>query len=186
MLLNLNMTSAAKTASAVLIGIALVASPALANNGKGGGNGGGNGNGNGNGNSHADSHTSASNNSSSQDGTDQGATQPSASSLGSLNGFLHASPSALKHASAKSEIGRVSIVYAGLLQNYLSPAQGTTAPTAAQVAEALEAAANKPLSPDIVQAINAKLAAVNPALATAISGYNGGATGLATDISNAI
>ncbi|CAM5764388.1 hypothetical protein LMIY3S_01131 [Labrys miyagiensis] len=184
MLLTLNMTSAAKTASAVLIGIALVASPALANNGKGGGNGGGNGNGNGN--SHADSHTSASNNSSSQDGTDQGTTQPSASSLGSLNGFLHASPSALKHASAKSEIGRVSIVYAGLLQNYLSPAQGTTAPTAAQVAEALEAAANKPLSPDIVQAINAKLAAVNPTLATAISGYNGGATGLATDISNAI
>ncbi|WP_284317086.1 hypothetical protein [Labrys miyagiensis] len=184
MFLTLKMTTVTKYASAVLVGIALVASPTLANNGKGGGNGGGNGNSG----SHANGHASASGaaGSSRQDDTDQGTTQLSASSLGSLNGFLHASPSALKHASAKSEIGKVAVVYAGLLQNYLSPAQGTTAPTAAEVAAALKAAANKPLSPDIIQAINAKLAATNPTLATAISGYSGGATGLATDISNAI
>jgi len=112
----------ARSVSAILLGAVLVASPALANNG----NGAGNGNGNGSGSGHANSKNA---DNSAQDASASDASTSkakSASSLGALNGFMHASPKALAHASAKSEIGRVAVVYGGLLQNYLSPQQGTT------------------------------------------------------------
>ncbi|MBM7044585.1 MULTISPECIES: hypothetical protein [Rhizobium] len=172
----------ARSVAAILLGAVLVASPALANNGKGDGAGNGNGNGNGHANS-KNADNSAQNASASDPSTSK--VKP-ANSLGALNGFMHASPKALAHASAKSEIGRVAVVYGGLLQNYLSPQQGSTPPTLAQVAAALSAAANKPLSTATIQAVNAKLASTNPALAKAISGYSGGSPALAGAIHNAI
>jgi len=104
----------ARSVAAILLGAVLVASPALANNGKGGGAG----------NGHEDSKNA---DNSAQDASASDASTSkakSAGSLGALNGFMHASPKALAHASAKSEIGRVAVVYGGLLQNYLSPQQG--------------------------------------------------------------
>jgi hypothetical protein len=106
----------ARSVAAILLGAVLVASPALAKNGKGGGAG----------NGHEDSKNA---DNSAQDASASDASTSkakSAGSLGALNGFMHASPKALAHASAKSEIGRVAVVYGGLLQNYLSPQQGTT------------------------------------------------------------
>ncbi|MFK0690101.1 hypothetical protein ACFX5Q_18110 [Mesorhizobium sp. IMUNJ 23033] len=158
-----------KSIAAVLLGTAVVASPALAKNG----------NGNGNGQSAGKSANAASNMSAS-------ANDSSASKLGALNGFMHASPSALAHASAKSEIGKVAVVYAGLLQNYLSPQPGSTPPTLAQVAAALAAAANKPPSANSVEAVNTKLESINPTLAQLISAYSGGPSALAAAIYQAI
>jgi hypothetical protein len=182
MLITRHTTILARSVAAILLGAVLAASPALANNGMGGGagNGGGNGNGHANG---KNADNSGQNASASDHSTSKA---KSASSLGALNGFLHASPKALAHASPKSEIGKVAIVYGGLLQNYLSPPQGSTPPTLAQVAAALSAAANKPLSTATIQAVNAKLASSNPALAKAISGYSGGSPALAGAIHNAI
>jgi hypothetical protein len=169
-----------RSVAATLLGAVLVASPVLANNGKGGGAGNGNGNGHANGKNADNSAQSASAN-------DPSASKAkSANNLGALNGFLHASPRALAHASAKSEIGKVAVVYGGLLQSYLSPAQGSTPPTLAQLAAALSAAANKPLSAATIQTVNAKLASVNPTLAKAISGYSGGSQALAGAIHDAI
>lgn len=170
-----------RSVAATLLGAVLVASPVLANNGKGGGAGNGNGN-----NGHANGKN-ADNSAQSASANDPSASKAkSANSLGALNGFLHASPRALAHASAKSEIGKVAVVYGGLLQSYLSPAQGRTPPTLAQLAAALSAAANKPLSAATIQAVNAKLASVNPTLAKAISGYSGGSQALAGAIHDAI
>ncbi|NTH79179.1 hypothetical protein G6K97_30360 [Agrobacterium rhizogenes] len=169
-----------RSVAAILLGAALIGSPALANNGKGGGAGNGNGQANGQGANNAADNASVSDPSSSAQKA-----KP-ASSLGALDGFLHASPRALTHASAKSEIGRVAVVYGGLLQNYLSPQQGGTPPTLAQVAAALSAAANKPLSTATIQAVNAKLASVNPALAKEMSNYPGGSPALAGAIHSAI
>lgn len=80
-----------------------------------------------------------------------------ANTAGKLNGFLHASPKALAHASPRSAIGKVSKIYAGLLNSYLNPAEGETPPTIDEVAKALADAANKPLTPDIIAAVNQKL-----------------------------
>ena len=163
-----------RSVAAVLLGAALAASPALAKSG-GSGNAGGNGNGHAYGKS-ADATQDA--------GTTSNGN--SASALGALNGFIHASPKALANASPKSEIGKAAVVYAGLLQNYLAPATGTTPPTLAQLASALSAAANKPLTPAIIEAVNAKLEATNPALAQSLPTYSGGPTALATAIYGAI
>ena len=94
-----------RSVAAVLLGAALAASPALAKSG-GSGNAGGNGNGHAYGKS-ADATQDA--------GTTSNGN--SASALGALNGFIHASPKALANASPKSEIGKAAVVYAGLLQN---------------------------------------------------------------------
>lgn len=88
----------------------------------------------------------------------------SANELGKLNGFFHASDTALAKASEDSAIGKISVVYAGLLNQYLL--SGGTAPTAAEVATALESAANKPLTPDIVAAVNARLLLTDANLTT--------------------
>ena len=88
----------------------------------------------------------------------------SANELGKLNGFFHASDTALAKASEDSAIGKISVVYAGLLNQYLL--SGGTEPTAAEVATALESAANKPLSPEIVAAVNARLLLTDANLTT--------------------
>ena len=93
--------------------------------------------------------------------------------LGKLNSFLHASPSALVHAWPNSAVAKISKVYAGLLGSHLPPEAGTTRPTLQEVAATLSSAANKPLSPGVIAAVNAKLGSVNPALATSINFYPG-------------
>ena len=169
---------AMKTAAVLVLGTALAASPSLANNGKGNGGGNGNGNGGGNGNGKGNvEHSEGITATASPGGI-------KANALGKLNGFMHASATALTHASPNSEIGKIAIVYAGLLENYLSPPLGVTPPTLQQLRAALVAAANKPLSADIIAAIDAKLASVNPTLAALISAY--GADSLAAAINGPI
>jgi hypothetical protein len=168
--------SATKAAAILVCGALVLAVPAVANNG--------NGNGKGNGNSGNGNQGNASQQVASQPNDQNGLT---ARALGKLNGFMHASPEALAHASPNSEIGKVAIVYAGLLENYLNPPSGTTPPTLQDIAAALAAASNKPLSPEIIAAVDGKLATVNTSLATAIDGYPpgsyaSGAEALAADI----
>ncbi len=84
------------------------------------------------------------------------------SRLGRLNGFINASPNALANASGKSTLGLISKVYAGYLDAYL--AEVTPEGQALQIDEmaaVLEQVANKPLTPEIVIAINEKLASVD-------------------------
>ena len=131
-----------------------LAAPVLANNGNGNGHASGNGNNgqanaSGNGNN---GHANATANSSNGNGSN-------ASALGALNGFMHASFTALSHTSVHSEIGKV-ITYGGLLQGLFPSASGTTTLTTAQLQQlgaAIAAAANKPLTPDIISAIDARL-----------------------------
>jgi hypothetical protein len=88
-----------------------------------------------------------------------------ASNLGKFNGFMHASPTALRNASLNSSLGKIARIYAGQLASYLSVDQTTATPEQKEVAqEKLEAAAltlagtaNKPLSPEVVAAINNRL-----------------------------
>jgi hypothetical protein len=152
-----------RSTATAIVAAGLVFSPAMAKSG--------NGNGNAGGKNAADKSNPASG--------------ISANDLGALNGFFHASPKALAHASPKSEIGKV-VAYGNLLGSFLTPQKGATPPTLAQLAAALKAAANKPLSAAIIGAVNTKLAATNPSLSTAIAAYAGGATGLATAIYGAI
>lgn len=153
-------------------------------NGGGGGNGGGNAGGNGGGShssasSHANKATAAR-----EDGSKVGSTGLSASSLGGINGFLHASPRALAHASPKSRIGKIATVYAGELKAYLADPKAANAPTLSQLSATLASAANKPLTPAIIQAVDAKLASTDATLSKEIAAYQGGASGLATAISS--
>jgi hypothetical protein len=87
------------------------------------------------------------------------------SDLGRLNGFMNASSTALQKAAPNSAIGIVAIQYAGALSAYedalVNQGQGP-APTLDDAAAILAKAANKPLSPEIVAAINERLAAENP------------------------
>lgn len=91
------------------------------------------------------------------------------SNLGRLNGFLHASPQALKNASANSAIGTLSKTYAEALAGYLAADDTTTTTTVTEddLAAILAKAANKPLSGEQVIAINEKLMSVDPELAEA-------------------
>jgi len=164
---------------------------AFAKNGNGGGNGGGNGNGNGRGNGGGGSNASA-DSGNTPSGNAFGKSKATAatgeaqvdaptaasasqkgplhpSNLGRLNGFMHASPSALANASPNSAIGIVAQEYRAALEAYLGgasgetpPADETVDPALAAAAEVLARAANKPLSPEIVAAINGKLAAADP------------------------
>ena len=85
---------------------------------------------------------------------------------------------ALADASANSAIGKIAIVYAGLLESYLS--DPTTTTTLVDLQAALADAANKPLSPEIIQAVNDKLATVDPTtIGTSIGAYTGGSEALA-------
>jgi hypothetical protein len=84
--------------------------------------------------------------------------------LGRLNAFLHASSNALQQASSNSAIGIIAVQYRDVIGAYLDGvAQGQQpAPTLDAAAAILAQAANKPLSPEIVAAINTRLAAENP------------------------
>lgn len=92
------------------------------------------------------------------------------SNLGRLNGFLHASPQALKNASANSAIGTLSKTYAEALAGYLATDEATTTTTTVtedDLAAILAKAANKPLTGEQIVAINEKLMSVDPELAEA-------------------
>ncbi len=134
-------------------------SPNAGGKGKGGDNShtGGNGKSQGNGNDGSDGDASVASNS-------QGNSDISPSDLGRLNAFLHASPNALKHTAPNSAIGIVAVQYAGALSAYVDAVNlGTLpAPTLDDAAAILAKAANKPLTPEIVAAINQRLAAENP------------------------
>jgi hypothetical protein len=86
------------------------------------------------------------------------------SKLGRLNAFMNASPKALQNSSAKSAIGIVAVQYAGALSSYIDAVNlgQLPHPTLDDAAAILAKAANKPLSPEIVAAINERLAAENP------------------------
>jgi hypothetical protein len=88
-----------------------------------------------------------------------------AKSFGKLNGFMHASPTALANASINSPLGAIAQMYAGQLGSYLSIDQTSATPEEREAAEErLEAAAsilgniaNKPLSDKVVAAVNTRL-----------------------------
>jgi hypothetical protein len=143
------------------------------NGGAGGGNGGGNGGagGAGKGEAGASGRDSAPGQTK-QDGssavgkgqsTRVGAAE--ASSFGKLNGFMHASPKALVNASVASPLGAMAKIYAGQLGSYLAIDQTTASPEEIEAAqEKLESAAltlagiaNKPLSNEVVAAVNSRL-----------------------------
>jgi hypothetical protein len=147
-------------------------------NGNAGGNGNGNGqgdNGNGNANGQGDSAGHVNNgHANGQGGIDQAPgqdagnrpatavarTNPASgdpllapSRLGRLNAFFHASPSAQRNASAHSAVGAISKIYDHVMLSYLN----NSGATLDDVAAALARAANKPLNPSVVAAINARL-----------------------------
>ncbi|MET0527122.1 MAG: hypothetical protein ABW003_02035 [Microvirga sp.] len=171
------------------VGLALVVSPITVNistdsmtalaakGGNGGGNGGGGGNagagGNGGGaakgdagavgRSSAPGQTKQEGSSATGKGTLSAAN--GASHFGKLNGFMHASSTALANASVKSPLGAIAQTYAGALASYLSVDQTKATPEQIETAqEKLESAAlilggiaNKPVSNDVVAAVNSRL-----------------------------
>jgi hypothetical protein len=98
-------------------------------------------------------------------GQDADGAAKTASAFGKLNGFMHASPNALAHASVSSHLGAIARVYAGALGSYLSLDQAKATPDEIDAAnEKLESAAtvlagiaNKPLNDAVVAAINSRL-----------------------------
>ena len=179
-------------AAAAFITLSLAATPVLADKGgNGGGNSGGNGNSGGHGSANSNNGSASHGKSATAPGktkvaSNAATTKGSASAYGKLNGFLHASPNALAHASSKSAIGKVAKVYAGLLNAYLNPVEGQTPPTAAEVAAALKAAANKPLSADIIAKVNTKLLANNSTLAASLAASGKTESGIAAEIAGAM
>lgn len=163
-----------RLSAALILGAGLAGAPAFADKG-GNGNGGGHGGGIGGGSSqsasdHSNNGKSSKGDDATETETEAGAsTKLDASTAGKLNGFLHASPRAIAKANANSAIGKVAVGYGGMLKDYLSPAPGTTPPTAAEVAAALAAASNKPLTAEVVAAVNAKLLDTNPDLAVSLT-----------------
>jgi hypothetical protein len=110
-----------------------------------------------------------------------------ASSYGKLNGFMHASSTALAHASVKSPLGTIARIYAGQLGSYLAVDQTKATPEEIEAAqEKLESAAltlagvaNKPLSQEVVASVNSRLGDLakqnslpgqDPAVSAALSG----------------
>ncbi|MGH9895388.1 MAG: hypothetical protein ACREA0_26070, partial [bacterium] len=90
------------------------------------------------------------------------------SNLGRLNGFLHASPQALKNTSANSAIGTLSKTYRDALLGYAASTEETEETISTDdLAAILAKAANKPLTGEQVLAIHEKLIAENPELAEA-------------------
>jgi hypothetical protein len=88
-----------------------------------------------------------------------------ASSYGKLNGFMHASSTALAHASVSSPLGTIARIYAGQIGSYLAIDQTKATPEEIEAAqEKLESAAltlasvaNKPLSQEVVASVNSRL-----------------------------
>lgn len=177
-----------------LLGVALAGGPVLAGNGNGGGNGNANGNGGGNGNKGGNSQSHGQGHGKSNSKAANSSVAPDAkkikvvvaSKYGKLNGFLHASPTALAKASPSSAIGKVAKVYAGLLNSYLAPAEGTMAPSIEDVAAALDAAANKPLTADVVKAVNDRLLATDTDLSANLTASGKTPQQLADEIAAAL
>ncbi len=174
------------TVSSLMLGAFLALSPALAasENGKGHGQGGVNGGSNAGGNK-ASSGSQASASSGGK-AFGQAKTGFAARDLGKLNGFFNASPNALRNASASSSIGKISVVYAGLLQSYIDSVGATegteAAPSLLDLQNALLDATNKPLSPEIVASINQRLFETNPELGNAATLKSVTSQGLAQEI----
>src|SRR5262249_9084895 len=120
---------------------------------------------------------------------DGGATL-AASDLGRLNAFFRASPSGLLHAAPHSAVGQVSKIYAGQLQAYLdayavNPNSQQTQDTFEGLESALAKAANKPVNPDIVAAINDRLTAgetLTPVEQTALARLSDGTTSFVDNV----
>jgi hypothetical protein len=146
------------------------------NGGSGGAGGGGNGSGGGGGaaargdagNSGRDS-APGQNKQDGSNATGKGqaasATAKDASAYGKLNGFMHASPTALANASTTSPLGTIARIYAGVLGSYLAVDQAKATEEQIDAAnEKLESAAmvlagiaNKPLNDEVVAAVNSRL-----------------------------
>ena len=167
---RLNLHHFTRFSSLVVLAVSLAVAPALAGNGNGNGNGGGNGGGNGKSESHGGGSSKSEHASTGSEKSSTKATAAKqASSYGKLNGFLHASKQAMLKASPKSAIGKVATVYAGLLKSYLSPEAGVTPPTVDEIAAALRAAANKPVTSAVVAAVNQRLLETNPDLSASLT-----------------
>lgn len=175
----------ATSVAATAIVASLSLSPAFAaGNGNGGSNGGGNGSSHENSSSHSDkgksTATHGKSNSASAKST---ATAKDSAEYGKLNGFLHASPKALANAAPNSAIGLVMKGYEPALAAYLQNPNGTA--SLGDLKLALEKASNKPLTASTIEAVDKKLASLDPALSSQIKAYPGGATALAQDIAAA-
>ena len=145
-----------KRATALLLGVALAASPALADRGGNGGNGGAGG-----GSSHAGGKGQGADHSKAgkENGTgdtdtdsdkpDDTSTVAATKTYGTINGFLHASTNGLLHASSNSAIGRVRDGYVAL---------ATTATSGEQLLEGLQAYSKKPVTKATLLLTNQKLA----------------------------
>ena len=203
--------SFAQIPAVLLVGLSLAAAPALADKG-GNGNGGGNGGsraesshgGNGGGKSKTEkadrtekaekSKSGKTDDTDDDDDTYEGddvsggksVTGSTASAAGKLNGFLHASPRAIAKASPKSAIGRVVSEYGSLLDDYISPDEGETAPTADELAAALQSVSNKPINADVIAAVNAKLLAANPDLKAELTESGKSIDDINTEISGSL
>ncbi|MFN4143632.1 hypothetical protein [Aestuariivirga sp.] len=176
-MMNIDLRAFGKTASAVLLGMALAAAPALAEkggNGKGGNGGTGGGGGGGSSNSQSSNGGGAKSQSAKSakatkttkaTKSEDGSGDASASSFGNINGFLHASPNALANASANSLIGRVTMVYGAQLRSYLNGTPDDTEPTLEDLQNTLDEIANKDVTPEMIAAINQKLVENDPELA---------------------
>jgi hypothetical protein len=158
-------------------GSGMIAFAAKGGNGGAGGNGGGNGGGDGRaggaakgeagntGRGAAPGQNKQEGSSAVGKGHSKGIGAADASSFGKLNGFMHASPSALSSASINSPLGAIAQIYAGQLGSYLAIDQTKATPDEIEAAqEKLEAAAsilgniaNKPLSDKVVAAVNTRL-----------------------------
>jgi hypothetical protein len=157
--------------------------------GNGGGNGGGNGNAGGNGGGNSGGHANGQGKDHASNGQGKGLSKdvdseeadiaaygkPSKvakddpmhpSNLGRLNGFFNASSTALKNAAPNSAIGIVSQTYRDALSAYLGSLEEGTEEEQEEalddLAGILAQAANKPLSPEQIEAINERLATENP------------------------
>jgi lactam utilization protein B len=82
--------------------------------------------------------------------------------LGRLNAFMHASSKALQNAKPNSAIGIVAVQYRDAISAYLDEIAQGQQPTLDAAAAILAKAANKELTPEMVAAINTRLAAENP------------------------
>jgi len=164
------------------VGLAVLEQPAFANNGHGGGNDGGHGGGNGGGHgnsggdhgnsaSHDTGHSKTANTDTDADtdsDTDTDTDGLAPNELGKLNGVLHASKTAIAHASTNSPIGTAR-TFGDALADFLDqPTEGeadanadadeNTDPVSVDDLGAMMAKmTNKPVTPEQVEAVAEKL-----------------------------
>lgn len=161
---TLEITSVAKLTTALLLGVALAGSPAMADRGGNGGNAGNGGGsshagGNGNGKGQGAEHSTAGKDKNTGDtdsDTDTDTDKPDDTSTttvktyGTINGFLHASANGIKHASSKSAVGSVR-------DAFLKATGEGTEFTQDSLVAALQPYSKKPITKETVLAINERL-----------------------------